>query len=260
MIDKEPVAAKNLKLWYNDPSMIGKHFLVYSIQNPSVKRHYTICSTMNPKIEAELLSMADSLIAGDQMIVVENLRKTQDQNKLNLTLKTYNTRRGLATRIHKTQIDEANDSDEEDKGKIREYTDEEFSAENAYYIKGPMGKGLQIQHNGIHVAFCAGTGALVFLDLVSHILIKNCYEKYDTKLPTEMASMYQHDFQFHLYFSAQDEENAIGLNVIKKLQEVNEKFGFNNFKAVVRLSVTNGPKLERWTPEYIKKELEPLAG
>lgn len=65
MIDKEPVAAKNLKLWYNDPSMIGKHFLVYSIQNPSVKRHYTICSTMNPKIEAELLSMADSLIAGD---------------------------------------------------------------------------------------------------------------------------------------------------------------------------------------------------
>jgi len=33
---------------------------------------------MNPKIEAELLWMADSLIAGDQMIVVENLRKTQD--------------------------------------------------------------------------------------------------------------------------------------------------------------------------------------
>ena len=31
MIDKEPVVAKNLKLWYNDPSMIGKHFLVYSI-------------------------------------------------------------------------------------------------------------------------------------------------------------------------------------------------------------------------------------
>ena len=149
---------------------------------------------MNPKIEAELLWMADSLIAGDQMIVVENLRKTQDQNKLNLTLKTYNTRRGLATKIHKTQIDEANNSDEEDKGKIRAYTDEEFSAENAYYIKGPMGKGLQIQPNGVHVAFCAGTGALVFLDLVSHILIKNCYEKYDTKLPTEMASMYQHDF------------------------------------------------------------------
>ena len=31
MIDKEPVVAKNLKLWYNDPSMIGMHFLVYSI-------------------------------------------------------------------------------------------------------------------------------------------------------------------------------------------------------------------------------------
>ena len=46
-IHKDPVA-KNLKLWYNDPSMIGKHFLVYSPLNNRVKRHYTICSTMSP--------------------------------------------------------------------------------------------------------------------------------------------------------------------------------------------------------------------
>ena len=34
----------------------------------------------------------------------------------------------------------------------------------------------------------------------------------------------------------------------------------NNFRAVVRLSVTDGPKLPRWSPQYIEEELVPLAG
>lgn len=111
-----------------------------------------------------------------------------------------------------------------------------------------MGKGLQIQPKGIHVAFCAGTGALVFLDLVSHLLIKNCFESDGKKLPAEIASMYQTGFEFHLYVSFQDRDQAIGLDVIERLELVNRKLGLNNFKAVVRLSVTDGPKLPRWTP------------
>lgn len=42
-----------------------------------------------------------------------------------------------------------------------------------YQIKGPMGKGLEIKPAGTHVAFAAGTGVLVFLDLVAHLLRKN---------------------------------------------------------------------------------------
>ena len=38
----------NLRMWYNDPMMLGKHFLVYSANAPRVKRHYTICSSMTP--------------------------------------------------------------------------------------------------------------------------------------------------------------------------------------------------------------------
>ena len=99
-------------------------------------------------------------------------------------------KRGLATRIHKTQIDGSNNSDEESRNKVVDLLSNEFSAENMYYIKGPMGKGLQVEPNGVHVAFCAGTGALVFLDLVSHILIKNCFEQHKMKLNNEMDSMY----------------------------------------------------------------------
>lgn len=40
-------------------------------------------------------------------------------------------------------------------------------------LEGPMGKGLMIKDFGIHMAFLAGTGILIFLDLVAHIVRKN---------------------------------------------------------------------------------------
>lgn len=36
-----------------------------------------------------------------------------------------------------------------------------------------MGKGLGIEPEGVHVAFTAGTGILVFIDLVAHLIRKN---------------------------------------------------------------------------------------
>ena len=46
--DNEPVS--NIRAWYDNPEMIGRHFLVYSLSNPTVKRHYTICSSMQPAL------------------------------------------------------------------------------------------------------------------------------------------------------------------------------------------------------------------
>lgn len=39
-------------------------------------------------------------------------------------------------------------------------------------IEGPCGLGLGIQPQGRHVAFAAGTGILVFIDLVAHLIIR----------------------------------------------------------------------------------------
>ena len=41
------------------------------------------------------------------------------------------------------------------------------------------------------------------------------------------------------------------MELIEALVKLNEKLGKDNFKATVRLSETDGPKLPRWTPEYI---------
>ena len=60
-------------------------------------------------------------------------------------------------------------------------------------MKGPVGMGLQMEPSGTHIAFCGGTGVLVFLDLVAHLLLKNCFEKDSRKVPEQMQ-FYQDDF------------------------------------------------------------------
>jgi len=175
-IDNQPVT--NLKQWYQDPAMMGRHFLVFSVSDPTVKRHYTICSSMNPTFKHELLQMGRSILDEKMLMGDLSQMQTRDSSHVSVTLKNYNMKRGLSTRIHETGFESENL-----KTTTSETPLEEMPTDNAYYIKGPMGKGLQMKQTGVHVAFCAGTGALVFLDLVSALLIKNCFETDGRKLP-----------------------------------------------------------------------------
>ena len=67
------------------------------------------------------------------------------------------------------------------------FSSDEFEFD-VFNIKGPMGKGLCVEESGVHVAFCAGTGVLVFLDLVSHLLLRAYYKHYvePAKVPKHM--------------------------------------------------------------------------
>ena len=49
------------------------------------------------------------------------------------------------------------------------------SGKEMFQIVGPMGKGLMIDNNtsGLHFAFAAGTGALVYVDLVAKLLLQS---------------------------------------------------------------------------------------
>lgn len=48
--------------------------------------------------------------------------------------------------------------------------------QHVYSIKGPLSKGLDVRV-GKHVAFAAGTGILVFVDLVAHLILKKVAEQ-----------------------------------------------------------------------------------
>ena len=57
---KEGKVVPNFKKWYADLTMIGRHFLVYSANDPHTKRHYTICSTMQPDLLDALRKLGET--------------------------------------------------------------------------------------------------------------------------------------------------------------------------------------------------------
>ncbi len=125
-----------------------------------------------------------------------------------------------------------------------------------------MGKGLCIEESGVHVAFCAGTGVLVFLDLVSHLLLRADYKHYEepSKVPPEMNQL-KDDFQFLFYVSMNSMEQEIGLNICEALQKVNRKLKEDNFKLTVRISKRwDGFRGEIWDEKFVENNLEAYAG
>ena len=81
---------------------------------------------------------------------------------LTMVIKNYFNLNGLSRRIIRQES--VYDS----------FTEEITKAQ--YYIKGPMGKGLDIQPSGVHIAFTAGTGILPFMDLVAFLIRYNLNE------------------------------------------------------------------------------------
>ena len=134
---------------------------------------------------------------------------------------------------------------------------------DVFNLKGPMGKGLCIEDHGVHVAFCAGTRVLVFLDLVSHLLLRAYYKHYCTdtdQVPIEMFQL-KDDFTFLFYVSMLSMDSEIGLSMCEALEKVNRKLGETNFKLTVRISKRwDGMRGQVWDQAFVEQELKPYAG
>jgi hypothetical protein len=55
------------------------------------------------------------------------------------------------------------------------------SQAHVYNFQGMLGRGLNVKPKGKYVAFAAGTGILVFLDLVAHIIMRIASENGGSK-------------------------------------------------------------------------------
>lgn len=64
---------------------------------------------------------------------------------MRFTIKNYNKPNGLSTKIFEKQ------------------------QTTNYSISGPFGIGMNVQNDGVFVAFAGGTGVLTFMDLVAYI-------------------------------------------------------------------------------------------
>lgn len=124
-----------------------------------------------------------------------------------------------------------------------------------------MGKGLCIEESGVHVAFCAGTGVLVFLDLLSHLMLRAYYKHYvEPKKVPEYMHQLKDDFTFLFYVSMPSLDSEIGLNICEALQKVNRKLGETNFKLTVRISKRwDGFRGAVWDQKFVDDNLSPYA-
>jgi hypothetical protein len=81
-----------------------------------------------------------------------------------------------------------------------------------FLVKGPMGKGLGVQNAGVHVAFAAGTGVLVFLDLITRIILHNTGVR---------LSEFSDEFKFVFYISHRNLSETMGMDLGLKLMQLN---------------------------------------
>jgi hypothetical protein len=79
-----------------------------------------------------------------------------------------------------------------------------------------MGKGCNIGTEGKHVAFAAGTGVLVYLDIVARLIVQNSGNL------SESEQRFGESFCFDLYMSFASRSEAIGLDLCNSLLELNK--------------------------------------
>ena len=112
-----------------------------------------------------------------------------------------------------------------------------------------MGKGLDIMPSGTHIAFTAGTGCLVFVDLVAHLIRKNL-----NLLPDhEENQLSRKDFKFIFYLSFRDRDSGIAVDLIQGLHELSKKTDMNNFECYIRYS---NESRQRWDRLWILNQLK----
>ena len=139
---------------------------------------------------------------------------------------------------------------------------EDLEDAEVFRIKGPLGRGLQIEQGGVHVAFCGGTGLLVFIDLVAHLIFRNSILATNrVKNVPDALKQLDHSFIFLLFVSVPTMDYICGLDLCEALVKVNRKLGFRNFKLQVRVSQRHdGGKDRTWDYKYLEENLLPYTG
>eukprot|EP00347_Sterkiella_histriomuscorum_P019560 403341168 len=145
-----------------------------------------------------------------------------------MTIKNYNTEGGLSKRI---------------------FDDTQGNKNVILTCQGPMGIGLDIKRSGTHIAFTGGTGCLVFIDLVAHLIRKSL----GMLKTVEDNYLDNENFKFVLYVSFPKREEVIGLELYQGLVDIQEKLGFKNFEFHMRLS--NETK-QRWDFKFLEEQIQ----
>jgi hypothetical protein len=144
-------------MYYPEVSSFGLHYTfkplgwngkpIRMTSTTFLRRHYTISNCMRPEFYSNVVKC---LKEDNPQIFPKVLLRPTQSNTVNVTIKNYNLTQGLSRMFFN-------------------------SPENQFQfvIKGPMGKGLGLtpHSKGTYCAFAAGTGILVFVDLIARLAL-----------------------------------------------------------------------------------------
>lgn len=239
-----PSRSSSFKHHYNDFRTLGKHFRFTIEGDANFSRHFTICNVMMGRLYGEYLKA----LQNDQPLP-KSVTDHSDKDHRTFTIKNY------------------------DRGMSKTF----FSDQNTVYnIKGPIGKGIMVRPEGLHVAFGAGTGALTFMDTVAfaaRIAIEQALnnQKGLAKTNQAMGTMVStsvnydafdvqvakpKDFEFVFYVSFANREASMGLELCEALDDFCKRHDLTTFRLITRLSQGyTGSKPPRWDEKFIRQEL-----
>jgi hypothetical protein len=155
-------AVPHFKTYYENINEMGRHYCMWTRHREEIKRQYTICNSLTPAIYTEILKLARiNTETGDTCIEINKdiLMNPSESDGCWMSYKNYKAKSGVATAMKRTR------SSMEHRGVFINFG-----------CQGPVGKGLGLDLlnlEGLHVAFTAGTGSLVFIDLVARIFLQN---------------------------------------------------------------------------------------
>ena len=168
-----------------DHTSVARHYLIKSTSHgetlggPSregefddtrhgIRRQYTECFSMRKNVYESLLKIGKQ--PENSQAEIKFLKHSCNQYNSNgvcLSIKAYEENSGLSTFI---------------------FNNAKNSGKHIFECKGPMGSGLACMQTGRHVAYSAGTGVLVFLDLVGYLVVRIL----DKHCGTEINTTFKH--------------------------------------------------------------------
>lgn len=225
-MDKQP--RHNYKAYYPGTKYLTRHFWIRSMKQPEVIRHYTTCNAMATDFYNELVRVLKDERPDAAETFNKQLLNTEDSNTMTFTIKNYKRQEGFS------------------------FMPFETDQRAEYEIKGPMGKGLAPEKEGIHLAFCAGTGALCFVDIMAHIAMAELGVL--TKEDYEAGSILPERFEMHMYASFPSKVEGVAWTLMEALDAYCKRKGSKSFELHPRLSKEK-VNPARWNEQWFQNTL-----
>jgi NAD(P)H-flavin reductase len=223
-LDKQP--RYNYKGYYPGMKFLTRHFWLRSMNSPEVVRHYTTCNAMATTFYNELVRVLRD--PSQVKTFRKEVLNTADSNTMTFTIKNYKKEGGFSWRPFETD------------------------QRTEYEIKGPMGKGLAPESEGIHIAFAAGTGNLCFVDMLAHIALAELGLL--TAEDHEAGSINTERFEMHLYASFPSKADAVAWDLCEALDNYCKQKGSKSFELHPRLSKEK-VNTARWNEPWVENTL-----